>query len=42
MVITLLILLISFGIMDYWAAVHFARQNLKDNITNTLNFSRKI
>jgi len=38
----LLIFLVTFGVLDYVAAVESARQNLKDNITNTMNFSRKI
>lgn len=38
----LLILLVTFGVLDYLAAVECAKKHLKNDIQNALNFSRKI
>lgn len=42
MVITLLLILISFGIMDYWASVESAKRHLKNDFKNTSKYSKTI
>ena len=40
--ITLIIILVTFGVLDYLAAVESAKRHLYNDFKNTLNFSKKI